>query len=105
MLRKKVGSKSKKIYVGSTFVKHIQELDPRDDYKYLGTEESYDIQHKNEKEKLKEEYFCILRIVMGTELSAKNKIQAIGSLVVPALELLTGAKKNCKNRLGKRGHC
>ena len=39
-----------------------------------------DIQHKNEKEKLKKEYLRILRLVLGTELSAKNKIQAIGSL-------------------------
>jgi hypothetical protein len=38
---------------------------------------------------------------LGTELSAKNKIQTIGSLAVPylgaVLELLTGIKKNCEN--------
>jgi hypothetical protein len=40
---------------------------------------------------------------MDTELSAKNKMQAIGSLAVPVLrysivlELLIGTKKNCKN--------
>jgi len=42
-----------------------------------------------------------LRLVLGTELSAKNKIQAIGSLAVPvliySLESLNGTKKNCKN--------
>ena len=40
-----------------------------------------------------------LRLVLGTELSAKNKIQAIGSLAIPVLtvlELLTGTKKNCE---------
>jgi len=41
-----------------------------------------------------------LRPVFGTELSAKNKIQAIGSLAVPVLryilELITDTKKNCK---------
>ena len=50
---------------------------------YLGIEESFDIQHKNEKEKLKKEYLRRLRLVLGTELSAKNKIQAIGSVAVP----------------------
>jgi len=41
----------------------------------------------------------------GTEFSAKNKIQAIGSLAVPVLdivlELLTCTKKNCKNWIRK----
>jgi hypothetical protein len=41
--------------IGSTFQKDIKELDPRKAYKYLGIEESFDIQHKNEKEKLKKE--------------------------------------------------
>jgi hypothetical protein len=49
--------------------------------KYLGIEESFDTQHKNEKEKLKKDNLR-LRLVLGTELSAKNKIQAIGSLAV-----------------------
>jgi hypothetical protein len=34
--------------------------------------------HKNEEEKLKKEYLRRLRLVLGTELSAKNKIKAIG---------------------------
>jgi hypothetical protein len=96
------------IYIGSTFEKGIQELDPRGSYKYLGIEESYDKEHKNEKEKLKKEYVGRVRRALGTELRAKNNIQAIGSLVVPAdtvLELLTGAKMNCKNWIGKRGNC
>ena len=71
------------MHVGSTFDKDIKELDPRKAYKYLGIEESFDIQHKNEKEKLKKEYLRRLRLVLCTELSAKNKIQAIGSLAVP----------------------
>jgi hypothetical protein len=43
-----------KTFVGNTFVKDGTELDPRKAYKYLGIEESHDIQHKN-KEKLKKE--------------------------------------------------
>jgi len=89
-----------KIYIGITFEKGIQELDLRESYKYLGIEERHDMHHENEKENLKKEYWRGLRLVFGTELCAKNKIQAIGSLVVPALgtvlELLTTTKKNCK---------
>ena len=51
----------------------IKELDPRKVYKYLGIEESFDIQHKNEKEKLTKEYLRRLRLVLSTELSAKKK--------------------------------
>jgi hypothetical protein len=51
---KKVRVRSK-TYVGSTFEKDIQELDPRKAYKYLGMKESHDVEHKNEKEKLKNE--------------------------------------------------
>jgi hypothetical protein len=40
----------------------IKGLYPRKAYKYLGTEKSYDIQHKNEKEKLKKEYLKRLRL-------------------------------------------
>jgi len=85
--------------IGITFENDIKGLDPRKTYKYLGIEESFDIQLKNEKETLKKEYLRWLRLVLGTELSAKNKIQAILSLAVPVLvlELLTGTKKNCKN--------
>jgi hypothetical protein len=52
---------------------------------YLGMEESHNIEHKDEKEKLKKEYLRWLRLVLGTKLSAKNKIQAAGSLAVPVL--------------------
>jgi len=46
---------------------------------------SFDLQHNNEKEKMKKKYLRRLRLVLGTELSAINKIQAIGSLAVPVL--------------------
>ena len=48
------------------------------------------MQHKNEKEKLKKEYLMRLRLVLGIELSAKNKIQATGSLAVPGLRYSFG---------------
>ena len=52
-----------------TFEKDIKESDLRKAYKYLGIEESSDIQHKNEKEKLKKEYLRRVRLVLGTELT------------------------------------
>ena len=79
----KRGSVQSKIPVGSTFENDIKELCPRKAYKYIGIEESFDIQHKNEKEKLKKEYLRRLRLILGTELGAKNKIQAIMSFTVP----------------------
>ena len=73
----KRGSVQSKMHVQSTFENDIKELDPRKVYKYLGIEESFDTQHKNEKEKLKKEYLRRLRLVLSTELSAKNKIQQL----------------------------
>jgi len=86
----KRGSVQSKMHVGSTFENNIKELDLRKTYKYLGIEVSFDIQHKNMKEKQKKEYLRRLRLVLGTELSAKNKIQAIGSLAVPVLRYSFG---------------
>ena len=79
-----------KMHEGSAFQNDIKELDPRKAYRYLGIEETFDIQHKNEKDKLKKEYLRRLRLVFGTELSAKNKIQAIGSLALQALRYTFG---------------
>jgi hypothetical protein len=59
-------------------------------YKYLGVEENHNIEHKNEKEKLKKEYVRRLRLILDTELSAKYKMQAIGSLAVPVLRYSFG---------------
>jgi len=84
-IRLKRGRIQSKMHIGNTFENDIKEVDPRKAHKYLGIEESFDIQHKNEKEKLYEEYLRRLRLVLGTELGAKNKIQAIGSLAVSVL--------------------
>jgi hypothetical protein len=42
-------------------------------YTYLGVEENHNIEHKNEKEKLKKEYVRRLRLILNTELSAKKE--------------------------------
>ena len=67
---KKDGDQSK-TNVGSTFGKGIEELDRRKTCKYLSIEKSHDIEHKYEKEKLKQENLR-MRVLLGTELSAKN---------------------------------
>ena len=76
------------MHIGSTFENDINEMDPRRACKYLGIEESFDLEQKNEKEKLKKEYLRRLRLVLGTELCARNKIQTIGSLAVPYLDTI-----------------
>ena len=58
--------------IGNTFENSIKELDPRQAYKYLGIEESFDIQHKNEKEKQKKECLRRLRLVL-----VQNSVQRI----------------------------
>ena len=54
------------MHIGSTFENDIKDLGKAS--KYLGIEGSFDIQHKNEKGKLKE-YLRRLRLVLGTELT------------------------------------
>ena len=67
-----------KTNIGGTFEKVIEELGPRKTYKYLAIEMSHDIEHKNEKVKLKNENLWRVRLLLGTELSTKNNIQANG---------------------------
>ena len=81
----KRGRVQNKMHIGSIFENDTKELDSRKAYKYIEIEESFDIQHKNEKKNMKKECLRRLRLVLGTELSAKNKIQAIESFVVPVL--------------------
>ena len=97
----KKGRVRSKIYIGSTFEKDTKELDLREAYKYLGIEESHDIEIKNEKDKLKKEYLRRLRLVLGTEISAKNGIQAIGPLAVPVLRYSFGIVDWCQEELQK----
>jgi hypothetical protein len=78
----KNGTIYRKQHVGNTMENEIKELEPMKAYKYLGVEENHNIEHKNEKVKLKKEYVRRLRLILNAELSAKNKMQAIGSLAV-----------------------
>ena len=69
--------------------REIQELEQGKTYKYLGIEESEDIQHQQMKERLKQEYRR-LSMILKSELNARNKITAIGALAVPVLRYSFG---------------
>jgi hypothetical protein len=78
-------------------------------HKYLRIEKSHDIGHKNEKEKLNKEYLRRLRLVLNTELKAKNKIQTIQAWAAQVLRysfrILIGTMKNCENWIRKQENC
>ena len=70
--------------------REIQELEQGKTYKYLGTEESEGIQHQKMKERLKQEHKRRLRMILKSELHARNKITTIGALAVPVLRYSFG---------------
>jgi hypothetical protein len=63
-------------HIGNTVENEIKELEPMKAHKYLGVAENHNIEHRNEKEKLKKEYVRRLRLILSTELSTRNKMQA-----------------------------
>jgi hypothetical protein len=72
----KRGKVHRKQYFGSTKENEIKELDPMKAYKYLGIEENHNIEHKKEKGRLVKEYVRRLRLILNTQLSTRNKMQA-----------------------------
>jgi hypothetical protein len=70
--------------------REIQELEQGKTYKYLGIQEGEDIQHQQMKEGLKQKYNKRLRMILKSELNARNKITAIGALAVPVLRYSFG---------------
>jgi hypothetical protein len=71
-------------------ITEIQELEQGKTYKYLGIEESECIQHQQMKDRLKQEYNSRVRMVLKSELNARNKITAVGALAVPVLRYSFG---------------
>jgi hypothetical protein len=51
---------------------------------------NHNIEHKKEENRLKKEYVRRLRLILSTELSEKNKMQATGSLAIPVLRYSFG---------------
>ena len=68
----------------------IQELDQEGVYKYLGVDENDGIQHSKMKEKIRKEYNRRVRSILRTELSGRNKMEAINSLAVPVVQYSFG---------------
>jgi hypothetical protein len=87
--------------------REIQELEQGKTYKYLGIEESDGIQHQQMNERLKKEYTRRLKMILKSELNAKNKITAIGTLAVPVLRysfgIINWRVEEIKNLIGKPG--
>ena len=63
----------------------IQDLDQAETYKYLGMEEGEGVQHHKIKVKIRKEYQRRIKLVLKSELNARNKIAAINTLAVPVI--------------------
>ena len=63
----------------------IQDLDQAETYKYLGMEEGEGVQHHKMKVKIRKEYKRRIKLVLKSELNARNKIAAINTLAVSVL--------------------
>jgi len=70
--------------------REIQKLEQGETWKYIGIEESECIQHQQTKERLKQEYSRRLRMILKSEMNARNKITAIGALAVPVFRYSFG---------------
>jgi len=72
-------------------------------------EESEGIQHQQMKERLKQEYSRRLRMILKSELNARNKITAIGVLAVPVLRysfgIINWRTEEIKKLTGKLERC
>ena len=63
----------------------IQDLDQAEIYKYLGIEEGEGVQHHKMKVRIRKEYKRKIKLVLKSELNARNKITAINILAVPVI--------------------
>jgi hypothetical protein len=60
-----------------TVENEIKDLDLVKAYKHLGVEENHNVERKNEKERLKEEYIRRLKLIQKTELNKKIKCKQV----------------------------
>jgi hypothetical protein len=72
-----------------TLTEKYKSWSKRKTYKYLGIEEAEDT-HQQMKERFKQEYNRRLRMILKSELNARNKITAIGALAVPVIRYSFG---------------
>ena len=63
----------------------IQDLDQAETYKYLGMKEGEGGEHHKMKVKIWKEYKRRIKLVLKSEMNARNKIAAINTLAVPVI--------------------
>ena len=63
----------------------IQDLDQAETYNYLGMEEGEGVQHHKMKVKIRKEYKRRIKLVLKSEMNARNKIATINTLAVPVI--------------------
>ena len=63
----------------------IQDLDQAETYKYLGMKEGEGVKNHKMKVKIRKEYKRRIKLVLKSELNARNKIAAINTLAVPVI--------------------
>ena len=63
----------------------IQDLNQAETYKYLGMEDRERVQHHKIKVKIRKQYKRRIKLVLKSELNARNKITAIITLAVPVI--------------------
>ena len=63
----------------------MQDLDQAETYKYQRMEEGEEDQYHKMKVKIRKEYKRRIKLVLKSELNARNKIAAINTLAVPVI--------------------
>ena len=63
----------------------IKDLEPEDNYKYLGVTEGDVIQHSSMRKKIQKECFRRVTSILRSELNARNRIDAINPLALPVV--------------------
>ena len=78
---KKAASENFQLEDGS----NIADLSEDSSYNYLDIEENASIEHKTMRERITKQNFKRLKAICKTELTPKNKIQAINQLAIPVI--------------------
>ena len=68
----------------------IRPLDEGETYKYLGIEETNQIDHQKMRKMHKEGYVKVLKMILKTKLTPKNKILAINQIAIPKIQYSFG---------------
>ncbi|XP_044762032.1 uncharacterized protein LOC123319228 [Coccinella septempunctata] len=70
--------------------REITEIGTEDGYRYLGIVQTYEIKHQENKEIVEKELFRRMHKILKTQLSSKNKIEAINIWALPSFTYTAG---------------